>query len=594
MSRSELTRRAARAGFIGGIAVVYLALVGMVEKFDVRHLIGEPITLGRLLLAVPPLLGGYLAVRPRVRSGRIEEVPRQQALVIGVGSGLIAGALVAAAVALEEAFPAGAVRGIFVSVSPELEAIMTFGRSLPIAAVLLVLGGAALGGLGAAYRAVPRQYRHPVTIGLAVTFVLAVLQRIVPQMLFHLGLATHWLYSPAFGGLTVLGAAVVLIVAAGATAGRSLWGTRSRRWVATQPPARRRTLEGAGLLAAVGALAVLPLLLGSALSQVLGSVGIYVLMGLGLNIVVGYAGLLDLGYVAFFAVGAYAIALFTGANTVSLLTGTVPPAFSMHLDFYAAMPIVILIAAFVGLLIGAPVLRLRGDYLAIVTLGFGEIARVLVTSDWLQRFLGGAQGLRDVTDAPIGSASFRNPQPFYYLVLAFCVLAIYVSGRLADSRVGRAWNAMREDELAAEAMGVSVVRYKLLAFALGASVGCLSGALFAVQLGSLTPTSFNILVSITALSVVILGGMGSIRGVVVGALVLIGLPGFLSEFEEFRLLIYGAVLIAIMVLRPEGLLPNVRRMRELREEDMAQDQWLRRGEEAAPPVALAGGAGDEP
>jgi branched-chain amino acid transport system permease protein len=316
-----------------------------------------------------------------------------------------------------------------------------------------------------------------------------------------------------------------------------------------------------------------------------------VLMGLGLNIVVGYAGLLDLGYVAFFAVGAYATALFTGAHTVSSLGATVSPAFSMNLNFYAAVPLVVLIAAFVGLLIGAPVLRLRGDYLAIVTLGFGEIARILVTSDWLQRFLGGAQGLRDVTDAHIGTVGFRDPQPFYYLVVAFCALAVFVSWRLADSRIGRAWNAMREDELAAETMGVSVVSYKLLAFALGAAVGCLAGALFAVQLGSLTPTSFNILVSITALAMVILGGMGSIPGVIVGALVLIGIPGFLSEFEEFRLLIYGAVLIGIMVLRPQGLIPNVRRMRELHEEDVEQDEWLHRGDETTPAVTVTPGTG---
>jgi branched-chain amino acid transport system permease protein len=594
VNRSELTRRAVKAGLIGGVAVIYLAMVGMVEKFDARHLIGEPVTLGRLLLALPPLLGAYLAVRPSLRSGRVEQVPQPQALLTGVGSGLVVGALVAVAIAVNDAFPPGAVRSIFVAVSPELESIMTFGRSLPVAALLLLLGGASLGGLGAAYRAVPLTYRRPVTIGLVVTFLLGLLQRIVPQMLFQLGLATHWLYSTAFGGLTPFGALVVFTVTAGAMALWSLKGAESRQRVAELPPLRRRAVVGAGLLAAVAVLAVLPVLLGSSLSQVLGSVGIYVLMGLGLNIVVGYAGLLDLGYVAFFAVGAYATALFTGANTVSSLGATVAPAFSMHLNFYAAIPVVILIAAFVGLLIGAPVLRLRGDYLAIVTLGFGEIARVLVTSDWLQRFLGGAQGLRDVTDAAIGSVSFRNPQPFYYLVLVFCVLAVYVSGRLADSRVGRAWNAMREDELAAEAMGVSVVRYKLLAFALGASVGCLSGALFAVQLGSLTPTSFNILVSITALSVVILGGMGSIPGVIVGALVLIGIPGFLSEFEEFRLLIYGAVLIAIMVLRPQGLIPNVRRMSELREEDLEQDQWLHRGEEAAAPIVVGGGTGDAP
>jgi branched-chain amino acid transport system permease protein len=153
---------------------------------------------------------------------------------------------------------------------------------------------------------------------------------------------------------------------------------------------------------------------------------------------------------------------------------------------------------------------------------------------------------------------------------------------------------MREDELAAEVLGVSTVKYKLLAFAMGAGIGCLSGAMFAVQIGSLAPTSFDILVSITALAVVILGGMGSIPGVIVGALVLIGLPGFLDEFEEFRLLIYGAVLIGIMILRPQGLVPNVRRMRELHEEDVEQDQWLREQAAAAAPGITVGGDGGAP
>jgi branched-chain amino acid transport system permease protein len=320
---------------------------------------------------------------------------------------------------------------------------------------------------------------------------------------------------------------------------------------------------------------------------VLGSIGVFLLMGLGLNIVVGYAGLLDLGYVAFFATGAYLTALFTGAHLVTSLGVTTFPDFVLHLNFYVAVPLVILVAAFVGLLIGAPVLRLRGDYLAIVTLGFGEIARVLVQSTWLSRYTGGPQGLRDITDAHIGGIGFRDPQPFYYLVLVFCVLAIFVSMRLADSRVGRAWSAMREDELAAEAMGVSTIKYKLLAFAMGAAVGCLSGTLFAVQIGSLTPDSFTIQVSITALAVVVLGGMGSIPGVVVGTMLLIGLPGLLDEFEEYRLLVYGAALIVIMVLRPQGLIPNIRRMRELHEEEAAQDRWLKT--EEAPAVTVGGG-----
>jgi branched-chain amino acid transport system permease protein len=585
---STLLRRAVRAGLIGGLAVIYLALVGMVEKFEVRHLIGDWLNLGKLMLALPPLLAGYLATRPRVRAGRLVQHSRGPAVTAGLVSGALAGGLAALWLAFVHLFPDDAVRNIFIAVSPTLLSIMTFGKSLFVGALLLVVGGAVLGALGGAYWTLPERSRRPLSIGLATTFLFALLQRIIPQLIFYLNLDSTWLYSTTFGGLTPIGAVVVFVVATGLPA---LWVARGqvvRQRVAQLPPARRRTLNVSRLLLLAVVLVLLPRFIGSTLSQVLGQIGIYVLMGLGLNIVVGYAGLLDLGYVAFFAAGAYLTALFTGAHLVTSLGAVASPALVLHLDFYAAVPLVILVAAFIGLLIGAPVLRLRGDYLAIVTLGFGEIARVLVASSWLQKFTGGPQGLRDITDAHIASVGFRDPQPFYYLVLAFCALAILVSVRLADSRVGRAWNAMREDELAAEAMGISIVRYKLLAFAMGAAVGCLSGTLFAVQIGSLTPDSFSILVSITALAVVVLGGMGSIRGVVVGTMLLIGLPGLLDEFEEYRLLVYGAALITVMILRPQGLIPNVRRMRELQEEEVAQDQWLK---EQAPAVTAAGGGG---
>src|SRR5262249_39318886 len=168
--------------------------------------------------------------------------------------------------------------------------------------------------------------------------------------------------------------------------------------------------------------------------------------------------------------------------------------------------------------------------------------------------------------------------------------AWFISWRMADSRIGRAWNAMREDEQVAEAMGVSTVKYKLLAFACGAGVGSFSGALYAVKIGSLAPTSFTILVSITVLALIILGGMGSIPGVIVGGLVLIGLPGFLTEFEDYQLLLYGAALVVIMLLRPQGLIPNVRRMRELKEEEASQDAWTKRAGDASVAAAIAVGA----
>ena len=338
------------------------------------------------------------------------------------------------------------------------------------------------------------------------------------------------------------------------------------------PPAGRL---GAVLVAG----AILPLFVSSDYVMRVGvDTLIYVLLVLGLNIVVGYAGLLDLGYVAFFAFGAYTTGLLTGGLLNSFL-GITPPVISADLNFYLAVPIVALLAALVGLLIGAPVLRLRGDYLALVTLGLGEMVTVLVASPWLTPLVGGPAGMRDVSDAAIGGISFREPKNFYYLALAFVALALFVSRRLYNSRIGRAWTAMREDEQTADAMGVSITSFKLLAFAIGGAIGSLGGALFAVKIGSLTPASFEVIVSIQVLGIVILGGLGSLPGVVLGALVLVGLPGVLREFEEYRLLAYGAAVVAVMVLRPQGLIPNVRRSRELQEEERAQDAWAAEKEE---------------
>jgi branched-chain amino acid transport system permease protein len=401
---------------------------------------------------------------------------------------------------------------------------------------------------------------------------LGLLQRIIPVAMQQLDLEPSVLYEVS-GGLTVPAGVGVFAVTAGANVLWTRSGPRVRDRIRTS--AREQPVGRTAVLIVVLAVAaILPLLVGSVISEVLGTVMVFMLLGIGLNIVVGYAGLLDLGYVAFFAFGAYALALLTGAS-LNTTIGAADPAFSLDLNFYIGVWVVAALAAGVGVLIGAPVLRLRGDYLAIVTLGLGEIVSILTQSRWLQPLTGGPQGTRGISDAAIGDLSFRPPQNFYYLALAFVVLAVFVSWRLSASRIGRAWNAMREDEQVADAMGISTTKYKLLAFAMGGAIGSIGGALFAVKIGSLTPASFQILVSITALAVVILGGLSSIPGVVVGALVLIGLPGLLREFEEYRLLIYGGVLVAIMVLRPQGLVPNVRRTRELHEEEVEQDAWAK-------------------
>jgi branched-chain amino acid transport system permease protein len=308
-------------------------------------------------------------------------------------------------------------------------------------------------------------------------------------------------------------------------------------------------------------------------------VGIYVLMGFGLNIVVGQAGMLDLGYVAFFAVGAYTTAILTSPDQLP----------GLQISLWAALPVVIAITGLAGLLVGAPVLKMRGDYLAIVTLGFGEIARFLALSDWFIPVLGGAQGIVHIPSAAVAGIELIGPQQLYYLVLFFALITLFITWRLEDSRVGRAWVAIREDEQVAEAMGVNTVYYKLLAFAMGAMIASLGGAVFAVKLNAIFPHSFKVEVSITVLSLLIIGGIGSLPGVVVGAFALVGLPELLREFSEYRLLLYGAVLIYMMIVRPEGLVPSVRRARELHEEEAAQDAWLQRAEamaEPADPAAL--------
>ena len=305
------------------------------------------------------------------------------------------------------------------------------------------------------------------------------------------------------------------------------------------------------------ALFILPLLLGKYWNYAVGTVGIYILMGLGLNIVVGLAGLLDLGYVAFFAIGAYTIGLLTA-----------PEPLGVQMNFWLALVISIFMAAFAGVLLGLPVLRMRGDYLAIVTLGFGEIIRVLVKSDLLADYLGGPQGIRDIAGPSIFGIPLDSEQAFLYLIILAIILIIFFTIRLQSSRIGRAWIAMREDETVAQAMGINTLFYKLLAFATGAAFAGLGGVLFASRNQYTGPEDHSLLVSINVLCLVIVGGMGSIPGVIVGAFVLKGLPEILRELELYRLLAFGALLVVMMIWRPEGLWPAPRRRLEFHENEL--------------------------
>jgi branched-chain amino acid transport system permease protein len=337
----------------------------------------------------------------------------------------------------------------------------------------------------------------------------------------------------------------------------------------------RRLIGLAGLLVML----VAPSFLGIYITDVLNLVGIYIILGIGLNIVVGYAGLLNLGYVAFFAIGAYTVGLLT---TPSLLTcGGIPPS-QITRDtvssvcniwtFWQALPLSVLFAALGAVLLGMPVLRLRGDYFAIVTLGFGEIIRLLVRFDDFKDLFGSAQGIANIPRPTLDLTALNPAWRFdlvgsagmYYLILAGILLVIAIAARLASSRIGRSWMAMKADEDVAQAMGINLVQIKLLAFAISGAFAGMAGAMAGTRLFGAYPDSFTLLVSINVLSLIIIGGLGSIPGIVVGAFVLVGLPEALRELSDYRLLVFGALLVVAMQLKPEGLIPPpIRRLSEV-------------------------------
>lgn len=263
----------------------------------------------------------------------------------------------------------------------------------------------------------------------------------------------------------------------------------------------------------------------------------YIVLAQGLNVVVGFAGLLDLGYAAFFAVGAY--------TTGILMT-------VYQWSFWLTLPVSMAIAAVVGVIIGAPTLRLRSDYLAIVTLGFGEIIRILAIN---LDITGSASGIYGIPRPSIGSYVLAGQMDFYYLILIIAILAVLAVKRLGSSRIGRAWMYIREDEDAAEAMGINRIKMKLLAYSIGAVIGSLGGSVFAVKMSAIAPLSFSFTQSIMILLAVVLGGLGSIPGVVLGAVLVIALPELLRSVEDWRYLIFGVALVAMMLFRPQGLWP---------------------------------------
>ena len=348
-----------------------------------------------------------------------------------------------------------------------------------------------------------------------------------------------------------------------------------------------RYLRAAAIVAIALSLAILPFVVGSqgnAWVRIIDFALLYVMLALGLNIVVGYAGLLDLGYIAFYAVGAYLYALLASphlTDNFELIQTLFPD--GLHHSIWLILPLGAGLAALFGIALGAPTLRLRGDYLAIVTLGFGEIVRIFLNNlNAPLNVTNGPQGIGNIEPIRLGGINLGRTQTwsgfeipsvylYYYLFLAIAIAIIVLTVRLQDSRIGRAWMAIREDELAAQSMGINTRNVKLLAFALGASFGGVAGALFAAFQGFVSPESFNLMESVVIVSMVVLGGMGHVPGVILGALLLAGLPEALRHVagpiqqglfgheviapEALRMLLFGTAMVVVMLYRPQGLWP---------------------------------------
>ncbi len=545
MNPLSVIRAGVRNGLILGVVAVFIVLIGMVQTFAKRYLVGD-LTLSMVILLAFGLAAGALAARQVAKSS-----PQlgHKALAAGI-AGLITGIMLAVLLLVVSQV---ALRDVLVNATPEMVAALSLGLPLSSAALVLIGMSAVMAILAVLFGLLPQQLRRALLEGLMAVILIGIfweaiigldVSRLIMKLL---GVkAGKVLPLPAGIGLFILVGLVTYLLRA-----------RPRPDAAV---VRRRSggvWRYVSIALIVSVLAALPFVVGLFWSQTLTTIGLFTLMGLGLNIVVGMAGLLDLGYVAFYAIGAYTLALFSS------------PASSLHLGlpFWVALPIALMFAALSGILLGIPVLRLRGDYLAIVTLGFGEIIRILALSDVLKPYIGGPQGIMETPPPPFFGIQLSDPRYLYYLILAACLVVVFISLRLNDSRIGRAWIAVREDEDVAQAMGINLVAAKLMAFAIGASFAGVGGAIFAARQGAIFPMDFTLFVSINVLCLIIIGGIGSIPGVITGAFFLIGLPEVLREVDEYRILAYGAGLVIMMLVRPAGLLPSARRRLELREEE---------------------------
>ena len=611
-------RHVVGAGVRGAGLALYLCLVGIVSEFETRTMIDGVLALGETFVLGTMLLIGYIGAR-HVSSSPLSTI----------AAGMLAGGITGASLSLLVLIgPAIDLGSIFLHVNTPLYNVLTFGLGVEFFWIP-TLSGLIVGAIGGAIRTLPRPIQQSIAAGLLSLVAIGLFASLlrVPMLASPFASIGRLLFTSQ--GLTLFGAVVTLSAALGwgiggavsiRTGGGRRWGAVSglllgllgalfagifaadlapadvdpdnaaavaalfggalgiavggllaggvARWATRArveqryealPSQSRQLLRATPLIPLLMLVIVLPFAFGQNVAQVVVLVAIYILMGLGLNITLGLAGLLDLGFVAFFAVGAYTIGLLTSTSSFGIA----------DLNFWTALPFAVAVGFLFGIFLGLPILGIRGDYLAIATLGFGEIIRLLAVSDLLRPILGGPQGITNVPPpipVPPGHP-LSGPTQIYYIVLIFAAIVAFIAYRLRDSRIGRAWLAIREDEDVAEAIGIHLVQTKLLAYALGAAFAALSGAIFASLVGAVFPTSINLLVSINVVALIIVGGMGSIPGVVVGAIVLIGLPELFREFNEYRYLFYGAALMVLMRFRPEGLLPSRTVRRELHVEE---------------------------
>ena len=547
MKKSSIWVEAIRSGLIGGAVSLLLCLVGMVVEFSDRQIVHAVLTMGQILVVAPVAILAFMVAR---RAG----VTRALAPLVGAVSGLSSGVILAALVGIGQVID---LRSVLLNASPDLYALLTFNLGLAIGIPVLLAASTLVGALGAGFILLPPRLSYALVQAFIGIALIGLIRDLIITIILNWGPVAplvRWMFDQT--GLNLPGTFFLLVVIGGLAYWRYVDPLRKRKTTLLKSPQQQKWIRW-GTLAGIALVVIfLPRILGLFLSDVLDTVGLFILMGLGLNIVVGFAGLLDLGYVAFYAIGAYTMGVMTS------------PELNAHpWTYWQALPVALLVAVLSGVILGLPVLKMRGDYLAIVTLGFGEIVRLLVLSDWLRPWLGGPEGIQLIAHPIIGPYDFGSQQMLYFVIVAFIAIATFIAIRLKDSRLGRSWMALREDEDVAKAMGINHVTTKLLAFASGAFFAGLGGTIFAAKLGSAYPQSFQFLVSINVLSLIIIGGMGSIPGVLVGGLVLVGLPEILREFADFRYLVYGAVLVAMMLTRPEGLIPEARRELELHEEE---------------------------